>query len=91
MLYIQWTDRFRKDFEALSKVHQHQVARAVELLDRNWRYPGLQVKKVHGHPGVWEARISQSHRMTFSFEGKFRGLDVCMLRRVGTHAVFKSP
>ena len=91
MLYFEWTDRFRKDFESLSDLHQEQVTRALELLDQNWRHPGLQVKKVKGWRDVWEARISQSHRMTFRIDGKYRGLDVCTLRRVGTHAVLKQP
>ena len=52
----------------------------------NPKHPSLHIKKMEGHPSVWEARITKGYRMTFQVDG-----DVFLLRRVGPHSVLKSP
>jgi mRNA interferase RelE/StbE len=52
----------------------------------NPKHPSLRIKKMEGHPSVWEARITKVYRMTFQIDG-----DVFLLRRVGPHSVLKSP
>jgi len=91
VLDFRYAPAFKKDYRQLSTIHQDQVDRVLELLSENLWHPSLHVKKVQGRAGVWEARVSQSHRITFHFAGKYQGLDVCVLRRVGTHAVLKNP
>jgi mRNA-degrading endonuclease RelE of RelBE toxin-antitoxin system len=91
MLYFQFTASFQKDYRSLSGQDQDRVDRALTLLDLDWHHPGLHVKKVRGVTDVWEARISESHRLTFQITGKQHGHDVCILRRVGTHAILKKP
>jgi mRNA-degrading endonuclease RelE of RelBE toxin-antitoxin system len=81
-----FTRSFKKDYRALSDEHQKQVDRAIELLNEDWRHPGLEVKKVKSLRGVWEARASAGYRMTFTCDGKS-----CILRRVGSHDVLRKP
>ena len=91
MLFFRFSSRFAKRYHDLDTADQARVDRALELLDANWKHPSLHVKKVQGHEGVWEARVSQALRMTFQIEGKFQGLNVCVLRTVGPHSILKSP
>jgi hypothetical protein len=91
MLYFRFSSRFVKRYRELESTDQERVDRALELLNTDWKHLGLHIKKVKGHEGVWEARVSQSVRMTFHLEGKFQGLDVCVLRTVGPHSVLKNP
>lgn len=46
----------------------------------NIRHPSLQVKKIEGTKGVWEARASKSIRLSFEFRD-----DTLILRNVGEH------
>jgi mRNA-degrading endonuclease RelE of RelBE toxin-antitoxin system len=91
MLYFRFSNRFAKRYSDLDAADQARVDRALELLDTNWKHPSLHVKKVQGHEGIWEARVSQVIRLTFQLEGKFQELDVCVLRTVGPHSILKNP
>ena len=91
MLCFRFSRRFAKRYRDLSEAEQARVDRALELLDTKWKHPSLHVRKVRGHDRVWEARVSRAIRLTFHFEGKFQGLDVCVLRTVDPHAVLKHP
>ena len=44
------------------------------------------MKKMEGHPSVWEIRITSGYRLTFQING-----DTYMFRRVGTHDILKKP
>jgi len=49
-------------------------------LVNNIRHPSLQVKKIEGTKGVWEARAGKSIRLSFEFRD-----DTLILRNVGDH------
>lgn len=91
MLHFRFSPRFKKRYGDLPPGEQARVDRALLLLNENWRHPGLHVKKIKGHSGVWEARVSQGYRLTFQIEGKYQGLDVCALRTVGPHDILRDP
>jgi mRNA-degrading endonuclease RelE of RelBE toxin-antitoxin system len=91
MLFFRFSNRFAKHYHDLDVTDQARVDRALNLLEANWKHPSLHVKKVQGHEGVWEARVSQALRLTFQIEGKHQGLDVCLLRTVGSHSILKNP
>ena len=57
-----------------------KVDKALGLLLANPRHPSLCVKKMHGKPGLWEARVDRQHRMVFEIQG-----DLYVLRGVGKH------
>jgi mRNA-degrading endonuclease RelE of RelBE toxin-antitoxin system len=77
---LQYTERFRRAFASLSERDAIRVEKALRLLASDPRYPGLRVKRIQGTGGIWEARASDSIRITFEMEG-----DVLVLRMVGPH------
>ena len=91
MLYFTPTHSFKKNFEALSENDREQVEQALVLLSGSWRHPSLHVKKMKGRDGVWEARATQSLRITFQIGGKRDGLDICILRHIGPHDILRQP
>jgi hypothetical protein len=55
-------------------------------------HPRLRVKRVQGHPGVWEMTWAPDGRATFEYGGEIQpGEAHIVWRRVGTHSVFQRP
>jgi hypothetical protein len=53
---------------------------------------GLRVKRVQGHPGVWELTWAPDGRATFEYgEEVDPGEPHVVWRRIGTHAIFRRP
>jgi mRNA-degrading endonuclease RelE of RelBE toxin-antitoxin system len=77
---IELTERFLRAYRSLVAEDARRVDRALRMLAENPRQPGLRVKKMQGRDGVWEARASDSLRLTFELHG-----DVLLLRNVGAH------
>ena len=73
-------ERFRRAYQALPQTIQRKVDKQLTLLASNPRYSSLQVKRVQGTRGIWEARVDLHYRMTFEMRG-----DVVYLRVVGNH------
>jgi hypothetical protein len=72
--------RFVEAYANLTSDERERVDKALRLLADDWRYPSLQVKRVLGTEGVWEARASLSLRITFELAG-----DSIILRNVDSH------
>jgi hypothetical protein len=72
--------RFREEYDSLQLETRLKVDKTLKLLLANPRHPSLCVKKMHGKPAVWEARVDRQHRMTFEIQG-----DLYVLRGVGKH------
>jgi hypothetical protein len=54
--------------------------------------PGLRVKGVTAHPGVFEMTWAPDGRATFSYgEERVRGTAHVIWRLIGTHAIFTPP
>ena len=84
---LQYTQRFERAYSSLEADDAARVARAIHLLARDVRHPGLRVKKVQGTSDIWEARASHSLRLTFELHE-----DLLILRNVGPHdQVLKNP
>ena len=77
---LRFTDRFTEGYDSLQHQVKAKVDKALGLLLANPRHPSLHVKKMHGKPTVWEARVDRQHRMTFEIQG-----DLYVLRGVGKH------
>jgi mRNA interferase RelE/StbE len=80
MMRVEFTTRFERAYAALEVNQAEQVDKALRLLAADPRYPSLRVKKMEGRKGVWEARASESLRLTFEMRG-----DSILLRNVGLH------
>ena len=84
---LQYTDRFRRAYRALTPEDRRRVQAALRRLAENLRHPGLRVKKMRGTGGIWEARASRGLRITFEMRD-----DALILRNVGRHdATLKRP
>jgi len=79
-LQIAYTARFKKAWKELGEIEKILAVKALENLVRNIRHPALGVKKIQGVKGIWEARVSQSIRMTFQIID-----DTVVLRNIGKH------
>ena len=77
---IRFTERFAKQYELLPIAIQRKVDKALRLLDKDFRHPGLRSHPVEGVRGVFEAYVDAKYRMTFERRG-----DVLILRNVDNH------
>jgi len=81
------TEPFKEDYQLLPNHIQQKTDKTLLLLSQNLRHPSLQVKKIKGREGIFEARVDLHHRLTFSIQG-----GALILRAIGTHnKVLKSP
>jgi hypothetical protein len=53
--------------------------------------PGLRIKRVRWHPGVWEMTWGADGRATFEYGEEIRGEPDISWRRIGTHDIFRRP
>lgn len=78
---IEIAERFRKSLCDLPSHIQKKVTKSIRLLAENPRHPSLRSKPIRGAPGIYEASIDRSHRMTYE---RLPG-DILRLRVVGKH------
>ncbi|HET8641460.1 MAG TPA: hypothetical protein VFM37_05955, partial [Pseudonocardiaceae bacterium] len=63
---------------------QDAVVRCVRLLADNPAHPGLNVHRLRGVPGVWEAYVDKANRVTFERRG-----DVIVMRNNCNHDILR--
>ncbi len=85
-MIIQTRKSFDHDYVKLPKNIQALAEKQLALLLVNPRHPSLQVKKMKGYKELWEGRITIHYRFTFKIVG-----ETCLLRRIGTHEIYKNP
>ncbi len=76
------TDKFKNARDSFSENEKKQVIKAVALLQRDPRYPGLNTKKLKGKPGIMESRVNKDLRILWQFRN-----DVIVLLAVGRHKI----
>ena len=92
-----WLARFRADFERLTPAQQAAFMTAVQQFvddlqrGRGFR-KGLWVKGIQGATGIFEMTWAPDGRATFEYGNEVIDAESHVIwRRVGTHAVFKTP
>ena len=88
--------RFRAEFLALPApmraLFMTAVAQFVADLNTGRIRPSLRVKRMQGHPGVWEMSWAPDGRATFEYgEELIPGQAHIIWRRIGSHDVFRNP
>ena len=83
---IQTAKPFDEDYDALPEGIKERAEKQFVLLMENPHHPSLGLKKIKGHPNIWEGRVTKSYRFTFQISG-----EIYLLRRIGTHAILKTP
>ena len=74
------TARFERAYAKLTAAHAARVIEAIDRFANDPTHPSLRVKRMQGTANIWEARASNSLRLTFERDG-----DVVVLRNVGAH------
>jgi hypothetical protein len=89
---------FWRDWERLTPQQQRAFRQAVgqfiaDLAESGQGFrPRLRVKRVQGHPRVWEMTWAPDGRATFEYGDEVRpGESHIVWRRIGTHSVFRRP
>ena len=55
-------------------------------------HPSLRIRKMQGHPNIWEGHISLQYVFTFIIEeNPTSGETIYVFRRVGTHTIYRQP
>jgi mRNA interferase RelE/StbE len=83
---IQTTGPFDEDYNALPETVKDRADKQFVLLLENPCHPSLRIKKIKGHPDIWEGRVTKNYRFTFQIYG-----EIYILRRIGTHDILKTP
>jgi mRNA interferase RelE/StbE len=83
---IQTTRPFDEDYSALPESIKERADKQFIILIENPHHPSLRLKKIKGHPNIWEGRVTKSCRFTFQISG-----EIYLLRRIGTHNILKTP
>lgn len=81
-----WLPRFKRDYRKLIPQAKEKINNALIKMEADLQYPSLCVKKIKGTPDIWEARSSDSLRITFTLKG-----NEIYLRTAGEHDILKSP
>ena len=85
-MHIEATRTFTKLYKKLSPDIQKKVKNALLLLEENPNHPSLGRKKMTGLKSIYEIRVSQNYRITYTKKG-----DTAILRKVGTHDLLRHP
>ena len=88
--------RFVREFLKLSPAQQVRFLRAVAELVADLRTgsprPGLRVRVLGGHPGVFELTWASDGRATFRYGPEAKaGHSHIIWQRIGTHDIFRDP
>lgn len=89
---------FWRDWQSLTPQQQRRFLAALKQFIADLKkpeqgfHPGLRVKRMQGHPGVWEMSWALDGRATFQYGEEVQpGEAHIVWRRVGTHAIFRRP
>ena len=77
--------RFRRRLKRKGRWMQEAIAECIQRLSEDPTHPGLNVHRVQGAPGVWEAYIDQANRLTFHYDDDGR----IVLRNHCNHSIVK--
>ncbi|MBN2328061.1 MAG: type II toxin-antitoxin system mRNA interferase toxin, RelE/StbE family [Candidatus Omnitrophica bacterium] len=81
-MQIYFTDRFKKQYQALPEQIQKRTDKKLALLLNYPQHPSLRLHKMRGHKNMWEIRITASYRIVFQIID-----DAYRLERIGSHDI----
>ncbi len=93
---FQATEPFWRAYARLPADVKERARRAFLLFQKGARnppfHPSLRIRKMQGHPGIWEGHITREIVFTFHVE-KDPDADetVYVFRNIGTHAIYRKP
>lgn len=86
-MIVEYTGPFVRFFRDLPTEIQRLFEKKLRLLiESGLSHPSLRIKRMQGHPSIWEGSITMHYRFTFEkIKGGIR------LRKIGTHDLLKRP
>ncbi len=78
----QFSQRFRKQYQALPKQIQKAFDKKLKLFLNNRSHPSLRVKRIQGTKNRWEVSVTMNYRVTFEFSE-----NTLFFRTIGTHDI----
>ena len=85
-MHFEATRTFIRLYKALPQDIREKTKSALELLALNPSHPSLGHKKMGGQENIYEVRVSQNYRITYSKSGH-----TGYLRKIGTHDILRNP
>ena len=79
-MIFEYVPRFKRAYRKLGPADRRRVDEAIRRFAADPAHSSLRVKKLQGMSDIWEARASDSIRITFQRDG-----DTVTLRNVGAH------
>jgi mRNA-degrading endonuclease RelE of RelBE toxin-antitoxin system len=65
---VRYTDRFERQYRALSEQLKAKVDKQIHFLMENVRHPSLRAKKYDEAREIWQARIDRRYRFYFQVQ-----------------------
>ena len=86
MVYqLSLTDRFKKNYQMLSKNEQKQTMKKLTLLAENPMHPSLRTKRIQGTTDLFECSVNMDIRIIWYYEGD----KLIILLDIGHHDILK--
>ncbi len=83
-MHIEATETFLRLYKKLDQETKDRIKKALQLFQQNPSHPSLGHKKMSGQKDIYEIRVSDNFRITYSKVG-----NTAVLRKVGTHDVLR--
>lgn len=83
---VQRLEAFDRQYVKLPLDIRKKTDRILGYLMQDLRHPGIKARKMTHVGDIWEARVGDHHRITFQIVE-----DTIVLRRVGTHDIYRNP
>lgn len=80
----QFSQKFKKQYNALPKEIQDTFDRKLSLFLKDRSHPSLRVKRIQGTKKRWEGSVTMNYRFTFEFLE-----NTVLFRTIGTHDILK--
>lgn len=87
---------FWEAYAQLSPAIKQRARRAFQLFQQGAEnppfHPSLRIRKMQGHPHIWEGHITLQYVFTFHIEkDPDTGETIYVFRNIGTHEVYRHP
>lgn len=88
------TEPFWKAYRELPADVQERARRAFKLFQQGAAnppfHPSLRIRKMQGHPNIWEGHVTLQHVFTFHIEQSVEtGETIFVFRNIGTHEIYR--
>lgn len=93
---FQPTEPFWKAYAKLPEHVKEKARRAFQLFQEGAAdppfHPSLRIRKMQGHPKIWEGHVTREYVFTFHIEHDPNTAEmIFVFRNIGTHAIYRSP